>query len=152
MKKNERFSSAEVASKKFIDGYRCSEAILISYGERVGLSHELSMKIGCALGGGLGGHGDICGAVSAAIIILGLKYGRTNKDDADKRIKTDMQVQKFLKKFKSKHKHTGCNNLIGFDRSTTKGHDIAVEAGVFKKICPDFVKDAGRILEELLEE
>jgi C_GCAxxG_C_C family probable redox protein len=152
MKKHKTSASALAASKKYSDGYRCSEAVLTSYGARVGLNRNLSMKIGCAFGGGLGSRGEVCGAVTASIIILGLKHGRTDKNDSDKRIKTDRQVQKFLKKFKLKNKHIRCNELIGFDRSTPKGHDIAAAAGVFKKLCPKFVKDAGIILEELLKE
>ena len=151
MKKNKTSSLPQAASKRFTEGYRCSEAILASYGGRVGLNHDLAMKIGCAFGGGLGSQGDVCGAITASIIILGLKHGRTDKNDSERRIKTDSQVQKFLKKFKAKNKHIRCNDLIGFDRSTPEGHDIAAAAGVFKKLCPKFVKDAALILEELLE-
>ena len=151
MKKCKTLSSAQTASERFTDGYRCAEAILTTYGGRVGLNHDLSMKIGCAFGGGLGSHGDICGAITASILLLGLKYGRTDKNDSDKRIKTDRQVQKFLEKFQLKHKHLRCNDLIGFDRSTPEGHDIAEAAGVFKTLCPVFVKDAAGILEELLD-
>jgi C_GCAxxG_C_C family probable redox protein len=151
MKKRKTSKTALAASQRFTEGYRCSEAILTSYCGKVGLNKNLAMKIGCAFGGGLGSNGDVCGAITGSIIILGLKHGRTNKDDADTRVKTDIQVQTFLKKFRSKHKHTRCNDLIGFDRSTPKGHDIAAAAGVFKKICPKLVKDAAEILEELLK-
>ena len=152
MKKSKISPSAQTAAKRFSGGYRCAEAILTSYGGRVGLNRDLSMKIGCAFGGGLGSCGDVCGAITASIIILGLKHGRTDKNDSDKRIKTDRRVQKFLKKFKLKNKHIRCNDLIGFDRSTQEGHDTAAAAGVFKKLCPKFVKDAAMILEELLKE
>jgi len=141
----------QTASKRFAGGYRCAEALLTSYGGRVGLNRDLSMKIGCAFGGGLGSRGDVCGAITASIIILGLKYGRTDKNDGDKRIKTDRQVQKFLGKFELKHKYIRCNDLIGFDRSTPEGHDRAAAAGVFKKRCPEFVKTSALILEGLLE-
>ncbi|OGR42248.1 MAG: hypothetical protein A2X28_09550 [Elusimicrobia bacterium GWA2_56_46] len=151
MKKGKTSKTALAASQRFTEGYRCSEAILTSYCGEFGLEKDLAMKIGCAFGGGLGSYGEVCGAITGSIIILGLKHGRTNKDDAKTRVKTDKQIQTFLKRFKSKHKNIRCNDLIGFDRSTPKGHDIAAASGVFKKLCPGLVKDAAEILEELLE-
>jgi len=151
MKTKKTLSSARAASKRFSEGYRCSEAILAEYGPKFGLAPGLAMKIGCAFGGGVGSTGDLCGAVSASIVVLGLKFGRTEKDDAARRLATDSKVQEFLKKFRQKHKHTTCNDLVGFDRSTPEGHDKAAAAGVFKKLCPCYVEDAAEILEELLE-
>ena len=146
----ERSSSAQAASEKFAAGYRCAEAILTVYGERVGLAPGQAMKLGCAFGGGLGSCGDVCGAVTAVIMILGLKYGRTDKDDAGKRTATDAKVREFLIRFRAAHGHLRCNDLVGFDRSTPEGHEKAAAAGVFKRICPELVMDASLILEDLL--
>ena len=150
IKNNKIPPSARAASKKFAEGCRCSEAILVEYGSRVGLAPDLAMKIGCAFGGGLGSTGDVCGALTASIMILGLKHGRTDKGDAARRIATDSRVKEFLEKFKQKYKHLRCNDLLGFDRSTPEGHDRAAAAGVFKKLCPRYVEHAATILEELL--
>ena len=150
-KNNRTSSSAGGASRRFSAGCRCSEAILAEYGERFGLAPDLAMKIGCAFGGGLGSTGDVCGAVTASIVVLGLKHGRTDKDDAGRRIAADGKVKEFLERFKRKHKHHRCNDLVGFDRSTPEGHDKAAAAGAFKRLCPGYVEDAAKILEELLE-
>ena len=152
IKKNKTSSSASGASRRFSEGCRCSEAILAEYGARFGLAPDLAMKIGCAFGGGLGSTGDVCGAVTASIVVLGLKHGRTDTDDAARRLATDSRVKEFLEKFKWKHKHLKCNDLVGFDRSTPGGHDKAAAAGVFKKLCPGYVEDAAGIPEELLGE
>lgn len=150
--KNKKTSSSpRGASRRFSEGCRCSEAILAEYGAGFGLAPDLAMKIGCVFGGGLGSTGDVCGAVTASIMVLGLKHGRTDKDDAASRIAADVKVKEFLERFKKKHKHHRCNDLVGYDRSTPEGHDKAAAAGVFKKLCPGYVEDAARILEELLE-
>ena len=150
MEKNNKASAAQTAAERFTSGYRCSEAIMTTYCERVGLSRDQAMKIGCAFGGGMGSCGEMCGAVTAAVVILGLKYGRTDKNDGESRAAADSRVRTFLEKFKEKHKRLRCNELIGYDRSTPEGHEIAAAAGVFKTLCPGFVKDAALILEELL--
>ena len=151
MKSKKNSSSAKAASSRFTEGCRCSEAILTEYGAKFGLAPDLAMKIGCAFGGGLGSTGDVWGAITGSIVVLGLKHGRRDKEDAARRIATDGKVKEFLEKFRLKHKHLRCNDLVGFDRSTPEGHDKAAAAGVFKKLCPRYVEDAADILEELLE-
>lgn len=151
MAKSPEQSLAKASAEKFAAGCCCSEAILTTYGPRFGLTDELSMRMGCALGGGIGSSGNICGAVTGAILVLGLKYGRTEKTDAEKRVATDTHVQQFLKMFQAAHKHLRCNDLVGYDRSTPEGHDAAAAAGVFKNLCPRLVEDAALILEDLLE-
>src|SRR5512142_1356185 len=105
MENDKTMSSARAASKRFADGYRCSEAILAEYCGRVGLDSGSALKIGCALGGGLGGAGEVCGALTASIVILGLKYGRETENDADKRALADSHVRELLRRFALKHAH-----------------------------------------------
>ncbi len=138
------------AARQFINGYRCSEAILKVYGEQLGLDHDTAMKMGCILGGGVGSSGDICGAITSSILVLGLKYGRTDISDKEAIKTTNEVTKKFIEAFKSKYKCIKCNDLVGFDRSTEQGHNLAAKSGVFKKLCPQIVEDAALILEELL--
>lgn len=144
--------SAQTAVDRFACGYRCAESILTVYGEKLGFGPDLPMKIGCAFGGGMGGKGEVCGVVTAAVAVLGLKYGRVDKDDAESRMKTDARVREFMDRFKAAHKYLRCNDLVGFDRSTEEGHEQAAATGVFKKLCPELVRDSALILEDLLKD
>ena len=40
-----------------------------------------ALKLSCALGGGMAHTGNTCGAVSGALMVIGMKYGRTSPDD-----------------------------------------------------------------------
>ena len=151
MKKTKVASRANKSMKYFLSGCRCSEAILLSYGRDFGFGDNTAMKVGCALGGGLGSAGDLCGAVTSSIIILGLKYGRVRKDDAAKRKATDRRVKKFLREFQARHGALRCNDLIGFDRSSAAGHASAERSGVFETLCPKLVRDAALLLEKIAE-
>lgn len=43
-----------------------------------------TMKISCALAGGLGcSHEDVCGALSGGVMVIGVIYGRTAADQDD---------------------------------------------------------------------
>jgi len=132
------------------DGRRCSESILTVYGRQFGLDEHLAMKMGCALGGGLGSCGNTCGAVIGATLILGLNFGRTHKDDIASKSNLNRIVREYIDTFKATHKSINCSELIGFDRSTVEGNKMAIESGIIKKICPGIVKNAAVILEKIL--
>jgi C_GCAxxG_C_C family probable redox protein len=131
-------------------GYRCSEAVLKVYGKSFGLEEELAVKMGCALGGGLGGSGDTCGAIVGSILIIGLKFGRINNIDSNTKSQIDEMVREYIFNFKKIHKSINCSNMIGFDRSSESGRKQAIESGVIKKLCPRYVKDAAILLEQIL--
>jgi len=118
----------------FLNGHRCSEAILKIYGPQFGLDENLSMKIGCALGGGIGSTENVCGAVNAAAIVLGLAFGRNDHEDQLSKNKTNEVIQLFVEKFLNLHHHVNCNDL-----KDSK-----------KDICIQIVKDTSKILEEII--
>ena len=122
------------ASKFFLNGHRCSEAILKSYGPSVGLPESLAMKIGCALGGGLGSTRNLCGAVSSAIIVLGLIFGRESESDQLSKDKTNQIISQFVEKFLSTFQSLNCNDLLNLDED----------------ICPRLVQEATKILDEII--
>ena len=77
---------AEMAEAKFREGYNCAQSVLFSFCEELGLDAETALKLSCGLGAGMGRQGEVCGAVSGGIVVLGLKFGRGKND---KRAETD---------------------------------------------------------------
>ena len=66
----------EQAVERFKSGFNCSQAVLGSYCEQFGLDCEKAYKVATGFGGGM--HIDsVCGAVTGAFMVLGLKYGNT---------------------------------------------------------------------------
>ena len=61
-------------------------------------------------------------------------------------------AQNFLKIFEDRHGSTECRVLIGLDISTIQATQAAREKNVFTSRCPDFVRSAAEILEELLKD
>ncbi len=59
----------------FAGGHNCCQAVLAAYGEIHGLNRETALKLGAGMGGGVGHSGELCGFVSAACLVLGLKHG-----------------------------------------------------------------------------
>ena len=124
--------------------------MLSSFGEEFGLDRERALRVAGAFGGGMARMGEECGAVTGAFMAIGLKYGKTKTGDEEAREKTYELVEEFVKKFKSRHGSIVCRALLGYDLSSPEGRKAAYEQGLFTTLCPQFVRDAAEILEEIL--
>ena len=137
-------AKSDKAEKVFISRCNnCSQAVFTSFCEDYGLSKELGLKISVGFGSGIANCGEICGAVSGAILALGLKFG-------DSKEETYKQINIFTEKFKSKHKTLNCTELVGFHLNDEEELVKAKESGKFKILCPKLVKDSVEIVEELI--
>ncbi|MCP4745538.1 MAG: C_GCAxxG_C_C family protein [Desulfobacteraceae bacterium] len=89
-----------------MDGYYCSQAVLDVFAPDFDLNPDLDKKISIALAGG-SGNGAECGAVSAAYLVIGLKYGFSHPGDPEK--------------FKLLHDHIDCPELICLEIFSQEG-------------------------------
>ncbi len=143
-------SRAQDAVQSFKQGFSCSQAVLAALSEPLGLDRERALKISQGFGGGMARMGLTCGAVTGAMLAIGLKYGRTRPEDEEAKEKTYSLVHEFLRRFQDRHGSIVCRELIGVDLSSPQGHNLGVERGVFENLCPRFVADAVEILEQIL--
>lgn len=143
-------SRADHAVSVFQEGFSCSQAVFSSSCEELGLDRERALKISTAFGGGMGHCGEACGAVTGALMAIGLKHGRTRADDREAKEKTYGFVQDFIRRFKSAHGSVNCTELIGYDLGTEEGIQNAREKNLFRTLCINFVRSAAEILDGLL--
>ena len=71
------------ALELFKSGFHCSQAVLAVFAEENGLQTDAALKIACPFGGGMGGFGRTCGALTAAMVVVGLKYGNAKSTDRE---------------------------------------------------------------------
>jgi C_GCAxxG_C_C family probable redox protein len=94
--------------------------------------------------------GNTCGAVSGALMVIGMKYGRTEIGDLAAKEKTYAVANAFITEFLRRNHSTGCTDLIGVDLSDPKKLAVARENALFRAKCTRFVRDAAEILEKWL--
>lgn len=140
----------EQATSCFQEGFSCSQAVLSTYSKRFGLNRKKALKIAQAFGGGIAQTGQICGAVSGAFMVIGLKHGRIKAEDLEAKEKTYEITRKFMDKFKSQNGSIICKELLGYDISTPEGMKLSEEQNLFETICPKFVQSAVEILDQIL--
>ena len=87
--------------------------------------------------------------MSGAYLLIGLKYGQCQKDDAAAKEKTYELVREFERRFAERNKTTVCRELLGVDLQTG---DQALARERVGRVCPKMVSDAAEIVEEILED
>ena len=138
----------EKALSYFQDKFHCSQSVLAAYAEELGLTEEQALKIAYCLNSGMK-KGEVCGACTGALLVLGMKYGQCKKEDLESRALANEKTVTFLEKFKEAHGTYICNDLMGCDISTAEGVKFAMEHNCFTEICPQMVASAVKILEEM---
>lgn len=141
----------EEASKIFESGFNCSQAVLSVFCDELNYNRDLALKIATGFGGGIR-KGEVCGAVSGAIMVLGLKYGHSIEGDLETKSKANSLTKEFINRFEEKNGSIICKKLLGYDLSNPQEYDILVEKEMFKNRCPLFIKEAIDILEAMLSE
>lgn len=141
----------EKANKYFSEKFHCSQAVLAAFANELGLTDEQALKLGACLGSGMR-KGEVCGACTGALMVLGLKYGQSQKEDIDSRMKANNVTDLFLDEFKDINGSYVCKELLRCDISTKDGIEMALEKKLFTEFCPKMVESAVEIVERILEE
>ncbi len=143
-------SRVEQAVSCFQDGFNCSQSILSTFSVEFGLNRDIALKLATGIGGGTGLLGKTCGAVTGALMVIGLKYGTASIEDDAAAEKTYGLVQKFIKEFTEINGSNTCHDLLNCDLSTPEGLNSANEKNLFTTLCPNFVRTSAEILEKIL--
>jgi len=137
------------AKDKFIAGYACSQAVFTTFSGQLGIDELTALKVSSYFAGGMR-IGETCGAVTGALMVLGVKFSPDSCHIMDDRKATYKFVEEFYSKFLEKHKSLKCKELMGADISTPEGRAEAESKDLHHTVCPAFVNDATEILEEML--
>ena len=142
-------TNSDKAKAIYNEGFSCAPAVLAAYCEQFGLERDNALKIATGFGGGM--HlGQTCGAVTGAIMVIGLKYGKTKADDNKAKQKTYEVSKRFADKFRARYGSIECKALLGCDITTPEGMTEARDRKLFSTICAEYVSAAADILDEIL--
>lgn len=141
-------TKAERAVDLLSKGYACSQAVVTAFGPDYGLDRDMGLKAATGFAGGMG-CGDTCGAVTGAVMVLGLHFSRPDCVTREGRAEPKRAVVEFMNQFKARHGTLTCRNLLGCDISTPEGMEKARAEGLFANVCPAFVRSAAEIVEQM---
>ena len=140
------------AVNTYKQGFNCAQAIVSAFGPQLGLPLEIALKLPLAFGGGMASTGETCGAVTGALMVIGLKYGSMDPKNKGAKKRVYKLSKSFMKQFKSINGSVECRELLNLNVGSIAGIIKAKKNGSFKKACPKFVGDASDIVEQILKQ
>ena len=124
------------AEELFVGGCNCAQAVFAAFADEFGLDEEFAKRLATGLGGGVGRMREVCGAVSAAALVIGMRLG------PDK-MKAYPVIQDFCAKFKDRCGSIVCRELLEGTGATTGGAPEARTSEYYhKRPCVELVKTA----------
>lgn len=139
------------AAEMFLQGYNCSQAVVVAFSDVTGLTPDFSAKLASSFGGGMGRMREVCGAVSGMLMVAGLLYGYdTPGDDTGKRAHYQL-VQALAGKFREKEGSIVCREIL---KNPPSDPTPTVRNAEFYKSrpCARLVALAAQILDEYIAE
>ena len=143
-------TKSEIAVAKFMEGFNCAQSVAYSFCNDLHFDENTALMMACGFGGGMGRKGEVCGAVSGGILVIGIKYGRGEKDNPSAADLTYAHTRKLMEQFAEKHGSCRCRELLdGCDLTTEEGQKRFKENDMKNRICKPCVQSAVEILEAI---
>ncbi len=131
---------ADRAVELFKSGLNCAQAVFCAFADEFGMDDETARKVSCGLGGGVGRMREVCGTVTGAALVLGMRHG------PDKTAAYPF-IQDFCAKFKAETGSIVCRELLEGTGATTGGAPEArTDAYYRKRPCVELVRLAAELL------
>lgn len=147
---SERVKRAETL---FREGYNCCQAVFAAYADLFCIDTETALKVSAGLGGGCGRQRELCGAVSGAAMIIGLKYGATDGADSDSKMLCYEKVRAHSEEFRKVNPSIVCRELLELgDKKESARPDERNEQYYQKRPCVQIVIDSAEALEKVIFE
>ena len=131
------------AIANFNEGFNCAESVAKALCEALGLDVKCAVKAATPFGGGVGGRGYLCGAVTGAVIALGLCKGR-GAEEEDRRVCTKI-ARRFVDDFLNEFSTVLCRDILGVDLTTPEGSKKHKEYLRDEKCCPVVIFAANKM-------
>jgi C_GCAxxG_C_C family probable redox protein len=137
------------ARERFLVHFNCTQAVLESLAGQSGLTPEAVTRLTTAFAAGMW-NGLTCGAVTGAVMVLGLRFGRTTDQDSKAVAVTTAKLRELNRMMTDQFGNLACSALLGTDMATDQGVQEAAAKGLFKTKCPNLVEAATRAAVKLM--
>ena len=147
----EESARGKQARENFNSGYNCSQSVLLAYEDYLkekGLDPKTVLRMASPLGGGISRLREVCGAVSALCLLIGLAEGYDTPDDEKKKALYS-KAQKLVMDFQERRGSIICRELLGLEQK----HDQPTPSKRTKEYyaerpCADLCATAAMIFEK----
>ncbi len=131
-------SYGECAKALYNEGYNCSQAVVLAFADRLGLDKETIARLASSFGAGYGGMGEVCGAVSGMLIVLGLAKGFGNPSEKEKKKAQFAEISEMIAEFRQINGAIICREILknvksADEKKCTCGDKVKIAAEIVAK-------------------
>ena len=124
--------------------------MLLAVCQEFNIENEIIPKIATCFGGGIGNTGDICGAVTGAVMAIGLV--RKQSTSIEEWYETAEVARTFCRLFKDEMGTIKCKELIKLDLTSEEAREQLMNSDIAMTVCIPAVATAFQIVMKLLKE
>lgn len=133
----------------FMQGIDCSQVVTGAFAEQMHMTEEQARKVSACFGGGMM-CAETCGAVTGALMVIGMVFGHSREGDQEQKSIMTEKVTEFRELFAEKYPSALCRELLGHDISKPGEMEKVLEKGLLFDFCPCVVEDTIEILKKIL--
>lgn len=136
------------AVQRFKDGLFCAESVLLTLAKRQGIDDPNVPAIATGFCSGLSQTAGPCGAVTGAVMGLGLALGR--KDGTGSVQESYEATKALVSRFSEEFGSVGCADLLGCHLGTPEGQQTFTENKLWKR-CMTYTGRATELAAEIID-
>lgn len=141
------------ATERFKSEFNCSQSVLSAFAEDFGLSRDSCLRLASPFGSGIARMQETCGAVTGALMAIGLKYGKGENGTEDDKTIAYRQSQFLVNEFKKRNTTICCRQLLdGYDMNSPQEMAKIMELDLYNNYCLKYIQDAVEITETILSD
>jgi C_GCAxxG_C_C family probable redox protein len=128
------------AVELFSRSYNCAQSVYAASAPGEGLSETQRLALAAPFGGGVARQGEICGALTGALLALGEANGEAMAaDPVAGRNALYERARQLTESFRAAHGAILCRELTACDFSTEEGQRSFKERGLHQNLCNKLV-------------
>jgi C_GCAxxG_C_C family probable redox protein len=133
------------------EGFLCSEAVLLALSESMGVESEFIPRIATGFAAGVARTGNVCGALSGAIMGLGLRYGRDAPTTEPGR-RPYWFSRRLAEAFEEAYGSVTCPGILDLDLNDPDDYRIYTEEDIWATKCREVIKTATGLAYDTLQD
>ena len=139
------------AQELFTQKCNCAQSVFAACAAGSNLTEAQRLALAANFGGGLAGQGEVCGALTGALLALGeAAEAQIAADPVAGRSAVNAQAGRLIHQFRTAHGSVRCSELTGHSLTTEDGRAVFHASGLRENLCTKLVAFcAGKVDEAL---
>ena len=139
-------TTVEMAIANFGCGFNCAQSVVEPFCKKYCADRDSVLKACAGFGHGFR-LSEICGAISGAAVVIGLKYGKDSTTNRAEKENCNKKTLEFMNKFQESNPSIICREVLKSSAETHKnGQPLQIQG---RSSCENMIISAVNLLEEL---